>query len=473
MLNGLLRNKQVFAIILLSLVGAGLFYLTKASPLAVVVVLFSVVGILYPVLRGISGGTFLVLLASWSIIIDDISQVAWGRQYEAFTEILGMTLFESVGITGLEFLAIVFFVFSVIKIFAKTNRSLLIDYLPLAVVSGSFVIASTVSLLVGLGTGGSLQTHFIQTRFIHMLPIWALASYVFFDRKSIEVLLLALAVIIFFKSLQAIFIFYTNPGIFGDAEYLVDHYFSMFSLVAFGLSLTWMFVSQSPLWMKVIVFLMQLPILWAFVLNDRRTAYVAGVFGLLTILGAVSRDFLVFHRRRLFYVGVLVSPILLMSVVGPGPLGFVRRTILSVFEESATIPSYRELENANLLNAVAQAPVTGLGTGKEFDEIFPMPDISFVYDRYKMIPHNLLLAGWAYQGPLGIASMGLIFTFMIAIGVRLLRYGYPYIGVGALVFFTQYLAFTYADLAFQIPRNQLFAGLLLGGCYRLLRNKEM
>ena len=181
---------------------------------------------------------------------------------------------------------------------------------------------------------------------------------------------------------------------------------------------------------------------------------------------------LIANRQKIFYLSLLLLPILFVSLAGPGPIGFIRGPLLSIINESSELPSYRDLENANLLNAAATSPLTGLGTGREFEEVYPMPDISFVYDRYKMIPHNLLLASWSYQGPLGIATLLLMFSFMLGVAVKLFSLGHIYAGVAGIFFITQYFAFTYADLALQIPRNQLFAGVLTGGLYALLRKNH-
>jgi hypothetical protein len=156
----------------------------------------------------------------------------------------------------------------------------------------------------------------------------------------------------------------------------------------------------------------------------------------------------------------------------PLPLGFIGETYRSFGNETGTgEPSYRDLENANLINAVTQSPVTGIGYGKEFDEVFPMPDISYVYERYKMIPHNLFLASWAFGGPLTISALSLLFATMIAFSGRLLKVSKEPIlfllGIVSLFYFLQYLTYTFGDLGFQIQRNQMLGGLLLGACFRI------
>ncbi|MDQ3234556.1 MAG: hypothetical protein M3Q07_22360, partial [Pseudobdellovibrionaceae bacterium] len=101
------------------------------------------------------------------------------------------------------------------------------------------------------------------------------------------------------------------------------------------------------------------------------------------------------------------------------------------------------------------------------------------YPRYKMIPHNNLLAAWCYGGPLTIAGLSLVFLFMFAMAGRLVfdedMAGYRYIGIFSLFYFVQFFSYVFGDIGLQVSKNQLLGGLLLGGCYRLyqMRKKEL
>ena len=128
------------------------------------------------------------------------------------------------------------------------------------------------------------------------------------------------------------------------------------------------------------------------------------------------------------------------------------------------------------MNAIGSAPILGLGTGQEFNEVFRTPDISFVYDRYRMIPHNLFLAAWAYGGLLGILTVSIIFAQMISLSGSLFwQSNDPAIaafGVCAFFFLLQDIVYTFCDLGLQIPRNRMLAGVLFGGVCRLLAKEQ-
>ncbi len=429
------------------------------------------ISLLRTVILGISPGITIVFICFWGLIIDDISQVAWGRNYEAFTEVLGSTFYESFGITGIEFIIVALGMVACYKLITQQLPLEVMQVWPLLLVSSAFFLVSFYSMGVGLATGGDWQTHLIQRRFAHILPISSLIGLAYLDQRSLKFLYGFTVLAMVLKSMQAVFIYYSNYSMFSEAEYLVDHYFSIFCVFSLSIVVVWLIEKKDlPHWLKLVVLLSQVPVIWAFVLNDRRTAYVAMFLGLAVFLLSLPWNWFLRNRKALALVFLILSPLLLLGFMGPGSYGFFRETVLSVVtERGQEAPSYRDLENANLLFAVASQPLTGLGTGKEFLEVFPMPDISAVYDRYRMIPHNLMLASWAYGGPLTIAAMGLMFTYILAICTKLISFQRYFWGLPMLVFFTQYLAFTYADLAFQIPRNQLFAGLLLGAGYRCLR----
>ena len=101
---------------------------------------------------------------------------------------------------------------------------------------------------------------------------------------------------------------------------------------------------------------------------------------------------------------------------------------------------------------------------------FGLVDIASVYPRYLTVPHNQLLAMWAYGGTFVFASLSVILTLMLAYSIRPyhLNWSVQYRSVGSLFFFyVQYLVFTMADIGYQIGKLQMIAGICLGGFIRL------
>ena len=214
-------------------------------------------------------------------------------------------------------------------------------------------------------------------------------------------------------------------------------------------------------------------VLGAYVLNDRRTSYVGFLLAGILVPLLMPKGWV---RQRL---STLVPLALLgLLYVGatwnmPAPLGFVGATIQSFGKETGNLgPSYRDLENANLLRDIAENPTTGLGYGREFTENYLMPDISFIYKRYRMVPHNLFLASWTFGGPLNAAATSLLFVVMIWLSGRLMREGQDpslwFFGLASLFYGLQYFSYVFGDIGLQVSRNQMLAGIMLGGCCRLL-----
>ncbi|RZA11764.1 MAG: hypothetical protein EOP10_32540 [Proteobacteria bacterium] len=274
------------------------------------------------------------------------------------------------------------------------------------------------------------------------------------------------------KSFQALYVYFTHYQQYRTVEeYLVDHYFSGFSVVAMICLCAYLISSKNwPLRLLIVTSMAAVGL--AYIFNDRRTSYVGVAFGL-----AVLPTLLPFKLIKKYMLhGLALATALLVFTIASwnieGPIGFIGNTYRSFGAETGLEePSYRDLENANLLHAVSQNPSAGLGYGKEFEEVFPMPDISFVYARYRMIPHNLFLATWAFGGPLTMAALSALFVTMIASAGKLLQKsrepGIFLLGVVSLFYFLQYFTYTFGDLGFQIQRNQMMAGLLLGACFRI------
>ena len=276
-------------ILLFGVLASGILFLeSPGSPISVVPLAFTLSLVALPLVRNIRGEWFLLALATWALLIDDISQVAWGRDYEAVTEILGMTLFESFGLQGIEMLTLFFCGLGLTRLVREQNPQLLYRSYQLTTIMSLFAISTVFSMIVGMMNGGSLNTHFIQTRFVHILPLAALVGFVFLRREFFQKLILLMMLAITLKSIQGVFIYFGNLGVFADAEYLVDHYFSMFAVFSMVAILTLAFTMKSSPLLTSILILSQIPVIITFVLNDRRTAYLAVFFALAVFLSSMS-----------------------------------------------------------------------------------------------------------------------------------------------------------------------------------------
>ncbi len=413
---------------------------------------------------------FLIL----SLLIDDVSQVAWGRTVDTWTEAMGVLLFKSFGLTGMEGFALLFTLWILIRMVPAASRDWYrMGFLNIFTVGIAVFIASFIAGLVGIMDGGSLKTMFIQLRFLHCLPLWVCIGFAIWrDREFSAQALKWITISISIKSFQALFVYFSHYAQFkNNEEYLVDHYFSGFSVLAL-VCLGYYFLYQKRIFARATILVTMAAVSLAYVFNDRRTSYVGAAFAVAILPCLLPWPIIRKNVGRGVAAGAAFILFTMITWNLPPPLGFIGGLYRSFGNETGMEePSYRDLENANLLNAVAQRPVSGLGYGKEFREVFPMPDISYVYERYRMIPHNLFLASWAFGGPLTIAALSTLFAVMIATTGALFKVarepGTYLLGIASLFFFLQYFTYTFGDLGFQIQRNQMLAGLLLGACFRI------
>lgn len=470
--------RQTLSLVLLAfaaLAAALIFVKNPGSPLSLAPLLVFAAWRLLPLLGEKADQHIFIGFLILCFGIDDMSQVPWGRQLDIFTEEIGVILFKSYGLTGMEFFALGF---SFWLLLVRSRQQPLIwvrqGLLTLLGLSAAIFLTSTLAGIYGLATGASIQTYLIQTRFLHALPLWTFIGFVLMrDHRFAERAIFWITLMVALKSVQAIAVYLMHRDIFAEAEYLVDHYFSAFSVVAM-VAMSYYLCTQKYWGLRLLNALGILATLTTYILNDRRTSFVGFALALMILPGLIPSAWLRRYIPRLMILGAMGIAFVGATWNMPAPIGFVGATIKSFGQEDGSEgPSYRDLENANLFNAAASSPLTGIGLGKEFEEAYPMPDISFVYARYRMLPHNLFLAAWGFGGPLTMAATSLIFVSMIWLAGRMLRTADRsplfFVGLVALFYGLQYFSYTFGDIGLQINRNQMLAGIFLGGCFRLLK----
>ncbi len=138
--------------------------------------------------------------------------------------------------------------------------------------------------------------------------------------------------------------------------------------------------------------------------------------------------------------------------------------------KSANI-DYREIENFNLYFSIINNPVLGLGYGRPFPVILPMPDISFVFKLYDLIPHNSALYLWAFAGPMGMAGLGVAMVVPLIACVRLIKFSRrDDATMIAFVCFTLvigWFCFVYFDMGILDSRAQALYGIFVGAAMSL------
>jgi hypothetical protein len=461
----------LFAAAGLSLV---LFAMESTMPLSPVPLLAVAAWLVLPRLGARSDQIIFLGFFIFCFFIDDIAQGPW-NDLSSITADLGVILFRSFGIAGVEAFAIGFALLCMIITRREEKKAWWSQgLLPLLLVSSLVLTTAIVGVFFGVASGGQLQQALVQIRLFYLLPIWTFIGFVVMrDVEFFRKIFFWLTVLMVFKSIQSIFIWLTNRAALAEMEYIYEHYFSAYQVVAMLHLLN--YVWRRP---EVLVKLLSLGAfavtLAAYILNDRRTSYVGIPLALMSLIFYLPPSFM---RRfgRLIFTSVLLGGVFTAATWPlPYSVGALYRSFGA--ESGQFGPSYRDLENANMLREVSRAPLTGMGYGKEFDEVYLMPSVAEKYPRYKLIPHNALLSAWCYGGPLTVTGVSLIFLLMFGLAGRLIydehMVGYRYIGILCLFYFMQYFSYVFGDIGLTVHKNQLLGGLFLGGCYRLYRMRK-
>jgi hypothetical protein len=152
--------------------------------------------------------------------------------------------------------------------------------------------------------------------------------------------------------------------------------------------------------------------------NTRRIVWVEIIL-VLTTLYLISDTNAV--KRKLNRIMLLLAPVVAGYVaVGWGSQGGIFKpvqVIRSAVDSSADASTaWRDLENFNLVFTLRQFPLTGVGYGNPFWEMWPMPEVP--YDLEKYVPHNSILGLYCYGGFVGYAGLTALWVGGIYFTIR-------------------------------------------------------
>lgn len=254
----------------------------------------------------------------------------------------------------------------------------------------------------------------------------------------------------------------------GSVLEIAGHSYSIYLNSMFVLLIALFYFKGSPRmrWFLIVT----VPImLVGYVANQRRAGYVAIAVALL-VLGLLSQWF----NRRLFWS--VVPPLLVLFVIyvgifwnstsPPAAIAQQVRTIIAPVEGSEEESSnlYRDLENTNILYTIQQSPLTGVGMGRKFLIIAPMPDISF-FIWWEYFTHNSILWMWMQTGIGGFLSMLVLVGTAIALGMRNVLRAPPgdmrAIAFVSVSYVLMHFTFAYVDMSWG-GDGMVYLGMMLG-----------
>ncbi len=411
-----------------------------------------------------------------SIMLFDIPSGRPYNEYTAWTETLGHYFFSSlakafsipVPLTLFELgsFALVAGIWLRYRMSATAaNRRILFVALILPGIAG-------LSALLGFLRGNDLALAVTQIRSLPTFTAWCLISY--FLSRRLRNIRSIYRVVLFgaaWKAAMGLYVFYfVYGGELGSREYLIDHLSSLIMASALLMLLMrpvfFPGMNRLQLTLSALLFVW---IAWPYWLNDRRASMLGLALGLFCLPFMLHQVKLIDLKRR---VGAFLLPFALLTMAVGGIVLFSQTAVLDSLQaiiaggERMDQPSYRALEDYNLLHGVQFSPLLGLGFGSRYPIMVLLPDISTSFDLFDAIPHNQVLYLWTFCGPLGMMALGLVMTLSLQASVRLCRSEVqglkPYLGCISAVTLIGWFVFVFYDMGLLTGSALVMAGTFAG-----------
>jgi hypothetical protein len=156
--------------------------------------------------------------------------------------------------------------------------------------------------------------------------------------------------------------------------------------------------------------------------NNRRMVWVEIILVMFTLYMITETNA---FKRKLNRAAVLSVPLLLAYIaVGWNSGGGIFKpvkVIRSAVDSSAdTSTAWRDLENFNLVFTMRNFPLTGVGYGNGFWEMWPMPAVDYSLERY--VPHDSILGMYCYGGYVGFLGITSLWVGGIFFAIRAYHY---------------------------------------------------
>jgi hypothetical protein len=228
----------------------------------------------------------------------------------------------------------------------------------------------------------------------------------------------------------------------------------------------WIF--EAPAWQRALG-LLALPIAgFTLLATERRAGFIA----IIVAFFAYAIVLMITHRKAFFTIAVPVLVALAVylpvfwndtSIIGQPARAI--RSLSSPDPRDAASNLYRDLELINVRETIHANPVFGVGFGRQFDFVVPLPDLSWwPYWHYE--PHHNILWVWLKTGPVGFTLFFVLMGAAIARAAHIVRAVHiPEARVFAMLTLAGIittLVFCYVDLGLVSGRVTVFLGTTLG-----------
>lgn len=287
-----------------------------------------------------------------------------------------------------------------------------------------YVVAVTLGFLHGLFRNGNMTIALweVRTQF-HLLLVYILAVNLLTERRHVTPMLWITILCSTLQSALAVVKYVTLSGNVPDAGLMIHDVAFTFNVGFFLCLLSIIIPFDKRLTATSYV---ALPIIVAGILfNQRRGAIGAIVAAFIPLIPLLLH---LFPDRRVrvqsFAVVVTVFSAIYFPIAwnASGPWALPARALRSQTDPNnrdATSNNYRYAEDTDLKFTRDLQPWTGIGYGRPFSQVVPLPLIDFPMKDY--LPHNGILWVWMRIGHLGfLAFLMMLFTVIIK-GIQIMK----------------------------------------------------
>ena len=227
-------------------------------------------------------------------------------------------------------------------------------------------------------------------------------------------------------------------------------------------------VVGAPLWMQLTGPVLVSIAFYTLLATQRRSGYIALFVGFATF----AVVWLVSHRKAFFFI--VVPALVAVSIYLPlfwtdtSMLGQPARAVRSLSapdERDASSNLYREMEKVNVRETIRSDPLLGVGFGRPFLFIIPLPDLSW-WPFWHYQPHHNVLWVWLKTGAFGFTAFWMMMLGGIALAANRAKTltdpalrTLAFVSMAAL---TMTLVFCYVDLGLTNNRVTMYLGTFLG-----------
>ena len=279
------------------------------------------------------------------------------------------------------------------------------------------------SLLMGKMRGGEMQWAVWQVDRVMYLPtVFLLCQAAFSNAKDY----LAVGKVALYASLlratQAMWVRAVVPSKIGeDGEsslpYATTHNDSMLFAVGSVILVSLLLQRADKKYLRVAAW--GLPILvGGMFANHRRIVWVEIILVFFTLYLISEANSI---KRKLNKLMLALAPVAAgyVAVGWSSESGIFKpvKVIRSAVDSSADMSTaWRDLENFNLIFTLRNFPITGVGYGNGFWEMWPMPPVDYSLERY--VPHNSILGVYAYGGYIGYFGITTLWVAGVFFAIR-------------------------------------------------------